>query len=391
MSRPKLDKNTAKLKEQLEEVNKEFYKSDDIFGMTLLTNPGYISSARSIMFTSHLKQFLNLNNPEFPRVYTGYEHMVGRNSTGIKIAKNDFKIVAKIKKFENHIYSLVTYDEEKDLYHIFDKKIVENLTEKFGYAYNNEDLDKLKVGDIVKKGDTLYKTLSYDENNNYGFGINGTFMYLLDNDTIEDAVKCSESFANRLLSKEVESVMVSINDNDILCNIYGDNDEYKCFPDIGEHTKDKIVCCKRRIYNDQILYDLKKTNLRKINYGDGGDEPKFSDGTVVDIKVYSNKEIDELPDTPFYEQIKKYLSNELRYYKEVYDITKELIESGSNCSRDIHYYYKKAKEILDENYKWREEDNSVFSNIKIEFLIERDIPIRVGSKMSGRYGELIAA
>lgn len=386
MSTPKLNKNTAKLKEQLEEANEKYKGSDDIFGMTLLTNPGYISSARSIMFTSHLKQFLNLNKPEFPRVYTGYEHMVGRNSTGIKIAKSDFKIVAKIKKFDNHLYTLVTYDEANDTYNIFDKKIVEDLTEKFGYAYNNENLDKLEVGDVVKKGDTLYKTLSYDENNNYGFGVNGTFMYLLDNDTIEDAVKCSESFAKRLLSKEVESVMVSINDNDILCNIYGDNDNYKCFPDIGEHTKNKIVCCKRRIYNDQVLYDLKKPNLRKINYGDGGDEPKFCDGKVVDIKIYCNKEIDELPNTAFYEQIKKYLSNEIRYYKEIFEVTKELIESGSKCSRDVHYYYKKSKEILDENYKWREEDSSVFSNIKIEFLIERDVPIRVGSKMSGRYG-----
>lgn len=386
MSTPKLNKGTAKLKQQLEEANEKYYGSDEIFGMTLLTNPGYISASRSVMFTSHLKQFLNLNNPEFPRVWTGYENMVGRNSTGIKKAKSDFKVVNKIQKFDNHLYTLVTYDEANDTYHIFDKKIVEDLTEKFGYAYNNENLDKLQVGDVVKKGQTLYKTLSYDENDNYRYGINTTFMYLLDNDTIEDAVKCSESFAKNLLSKEVETVMVSINDNDILCNIYGDNDEYKCFPDIGEHTKNEIVCCKRRIYNDQLLYDLKKANLRKINYSDGGDEPKFCHGRVVDIKIYCNKEIDELPNTAFYDQIKKYLKNEIRYYTEIYEVTKELIESGSNCSRDVHYFYKKAKEILDDNYKWREEDSSVFSNIKIEFLIERDVPIRVGSKMSGRYG-----
>ena len=385
MSSPKLNKNTAKLKEELEAANEMYKNSDDIFGMTLLTNPGYISSARSIMFTSHLKQFVNLNNPSFPRVYTGYETMVGRHSTGLKRSKTNSVVTHKIRRFENdHLYSLITYDEENDRYDIIHKKIVENLTEKFGYSYNNENLDSLEVGSEISKGDILYKTTSYDGDNNYGFGVNATFMYLLDNDTIEDAVKCSESFANRLMSKEVVSINVSLNDNDILCNIYGDNDNYKCFPDIGEYIKDEIVCCKRRIFNDQILYDLKKSNLRKIDYSN--DELKFCGGRIVDINVYCNKNIDELPNTPFYHQIKYYLSNELRYYKELLDICGEIRQSGSKYSREIDYMYKKAKEILDDNYKWREEDNSVFSNIVLEFLIERDVSLLRGSKISGRYG-----
>ena len=72
----KLNQNTAKLKQRLEEMDEQFYGKDDIFGMTLLTNPGYISSARNIMFTNHLKQLLNLLNPDFPRVFTNYENIV---------------------------------------------------------------------------------------------------------------------------------------------------------------------------------------------------------------------------------------------------------------------------------------------------------------------------
>lgn len=45
--------STLNLKEALEEKEKEFHGKDDLFGMTLLTNAGYISSSRSIMFTSH--------------------------------------------------------------------------------------------------------------------------------------------------------------------------------------------------------------------------------------------------------------------------------------------------------------------------------------------------
>ena len=77
------------------------------------------------------------------------------------------------------------------------------------------NLDKLEVGDKINKGEVIYKSTSYDEDNNYCYGKNVTFMYLMDNDTIEDAIKVSKSLADSLLNTEVETVSVSLNDNDI--------------------------------------------------------------------------------------------------------------------------------------------------------------------------------
>ena len=187
-----------------------------------------------------------------------------------------------------------------------------------------------------------------------------------------------------MVSKEIEMVKVSLNDNDILCNIYGDNDNYKCFPDIGESVKNKIVCAKRRIHNNQVLFDLKKSNLRKINFMN--DILFYNDGRLVDIIIYSNKSMDELEDSVFNNQIKKYLRMQNEFYQKVYDRCREIIKSGCEYSNDISYYYKKAKDILDENVKWKEENNSVFSNMVIEFLIERDSPLTIGQKITGRQG-----
>ena len=382
----KLNQNTAKLKQRLEEMDEQFYGKDDIFGMTLLTNPGYISSARNIMFTNHLKQLLNLLNPDFPRVFTNYENIVGENSTGIQRARHNWVIEDKIYKFEenNHLYMLFVYDPDEDFYDVIQKKNVENLTEKFGFSYNNEFMDKLEVGDRVDKGEVMYKSTSYDEDNNYCYGKNATFMYLMDNDTIEDAVKVRKSFADELLNTEVETVQISLNDNDILCNIYGDDDNYKAFPDIMEKVVDKTVCAKRRIFNNQLLYDFKKSNLKKIDYSN--DVLYFCDGVVNDITIYCNKNIDEIPDNPLYSQIKRYYKNELRYYEELYEKSKEILESGSKYSRDVDYVYKKSKEILDEQYKWKESDGSVFSNMVLQFEIARPVKLSVGSKVTGRYG-----
>ena len=69
-----------------------------------------------------------------------------------------------------------------------------------------------------------------------------------------------------MVSRKVDTVKVSINDNDFLLDIYG-NDEtgYKGFPDIGEEVSKQIICTKRRIQNTQILYDMKKSNMKKIS------------------------------------------------------------------------------------------------------------------------------
>ena len=83
------------------------------------------------------------------------------------------------------------------------------LTEKFGFAYKNKVIDTKDVGDIIEKDEVLYSTTSYDDDLNYMYGTNVKVMYSIDNQTIEDAIKVSESFAKRMVSKEVETVRVS--------------------------------------------------------------------------------------------------------------------------------------------------------------------------------------
>ena len=376
------------LKETLLEKEQMFHGKDDIFGMTLLTNPGYISASRNIMFTSHLRQFVNLNHPDFPRVFTNYENIVGKYSTGFYKAKNKLIIVDKIPKFDeidsNHLYLMFLYDEKNDNYSVIQKKVVEDLTEKFGFRYKTDVMDSKQIGDIVSKDETLYSSTSYDEDGNYGYGRNVKSLYLLENNTIEDAIVCSKSLSRDMSSTEVETVKVSLNDNDILCNLYGTNDEYKGFPDINEKVKDKIICAKRRIHNNQLLFDLKKSNLRKINFM--SDVLYFINGKVVDITIYLNKPIEEVVDNSFNRQLLKYLKMQREFYTKVYECCDRIIKSGSNYSSEINFYYKKARNILDENYMYKEEDNSVFSNMVIEFLVERKVELSVGQKITGRYG-----
>ena len=382
--------DNAFLKDKLTELDDKFKGDDSVFGMTLLTRTGYISGNRSIMTTGHLKQAMTPLYPEVPKVFTEYENMVGKYSTGIKKASREWRVVDKVYKFEenNHLYTLIVKDEQTGYYDVIEKKLVENLTEKFGFRYNTEDLDKLQVGDLIPKDSVLYKSTSYDEYNNYRFGVNATFCYTSDVKTTEDAILVSKTFADKFRCVEVESITVSVNDNDVLINLYGDENNYKCFPDIGETIKDKIICATRRINNDQIFYDFKETNLRKINFSeDVLCTEQGSGGKIIDIKVYSNKTLEEMEMNEYHAQVTKYYKNEIRYFKEIVQTTQDVVNENKDHSRNYNYIYKKSKDALNENVKWCEQQGKKpFSNMIIEFIVEREVPLKEGSKITGLFG-----
>lgn len=380
------NKDIFDIGDYLENKEKEIKSMDHLLGPELFTLPQYISSSRAIMFTNHLKQMVSLNHPEFPRVFTNYENIFGDLSSSLYKAKSDCVVEKIVPKFEwdpKHLYVVFLYDAKANHYTCVIKKIAEELTEKFGYGFNNTDLDKLEEGEEIKAGATLWKSNSYDEYNNYCYGVNALTGYLIDNRTIEDAAYCSESFAKRMEAKEVETIKITINDNDLLLNLYGDQEHHKGFPDIGSKVKNKILCSKRRIDNYQLLYDMKRSNLTNSN--PLNDKQFYSKGVVMDVDIYCNQDIDDIPDIPANEQIIQYLKNQKRYWTEIKEVCQKIADSGATYDDDIGYLLGRAKNYLNPNYKWKDND-SVFSNIIMEISVQRDVPLNVGYKVTGRYG-----
>lgn len=384
----KMATDVLETEDLIKRKERELKGLDDHLGVTLMGFPQYTSAVRLSMFTSHLKQYTVLNEGEPPQIFGGYENIFGQNSSSLVKADNDYEVIAKIDKFEenpNYMYVLVLYNEEQDYYHIVFKKISENLTEKFGYKYRNEDLDKLKVGDKIKKGDVLYKSSSFDEDNNYCYGRNANVAYILDPGNVEDAYSIRRGFANEMQSRMNENVRIQLNDNEFLLNLYGAGRDYRGLPRIGEEVKANIIAAKRKIINNQILYDMKKSNQMKII--PNNDTSYYAKGTLTDIEVYCNKSISELEDVDFNAQIIAILRNQERFYGELFEITEKIIKSGSKYSDDIGFIYSRSKQILDPQYMWKDVNESVFSNIVIYAQVDRDVKLFPGSKITGRYGD----
>ena len=338
---------------------------------------------RSTMFTSHLKQFLNLLTPEVPFVFTNNENMVGKYSGGHKEAKHDLLVYRKIAKFDEiidtpRVYKLFVYDKETKTYDIIERKVCEDLTENFGYDYINNVIDSFSEGDTITKDTVMYRSTSYDEDMNYGFGKNITVAYTLEPFTSEDAAIASRSLTESMASIETETMRIGLNNNDFLLNIYGDKNEYKVLPDIGEKVSNKIAVTRRQ-FNNQLLFDFKDSSLREIHEGDSIYYID-KDVEIIDITIYNNNE--QLSDTPFYHQILTYYEAQKKYYQEILDTCEEIMDSGEKYSREIDYEYKRAKEMLDDTKKWRDGD-SEFSNMEIELKIRRRVPLAKGSKITG--------
>ena len=275
--------------DQVVQEEKRIYEPEEMLGKGLYqpfsnTNSG----SRKIMHGIHLEHTLPLLHPEPALVRTGYEDKFGVKSSSFITANSDYKVLMKIPKFADkpeHHYFLIVQDLINNKFDVIERISYRYVTESYGYLYNNSNLDKLKIGDNIEKGSVVRKSLAFDDNNNRQDGVNLMTAYMSCDNTMEDGIIISESAAKKLTAPLIKPVQIIINDNDILLNLYGDLENYKTFPDIGEEIKDGILCATRREDKEQALFMQSYNKLKDIIISD---DKYVLNGEVVDINVYCN-------------------------------------------------------------------------------------------------------
>lgn len=351
-----------------------------LLGELLLTpHANKVNTNRGVLWCSHLPQIPVLrNNPEPPLMFTSFENQVGKYSSGYHLSKEPFKVIRKFFRNDYNYYTLIRYKYSR-MYDIISREEVKWLTEKYGYQWENF-LDDMNAGDKVDEQMLLNANTSYDDNMNFCFGKNLLAVYYADEDlTHEDAIVISDSVTG-LTHTSVIPVTITINTNNLLLNMYGNKKKYKCFPDIGEYVKNNQLLTRRIINYDKIL-----TDLRDLKTYREGDEVIYVDGKVVDIKVFCNANPEKFENIPYYEQILKYIKKERRYTESAIEFLYPIVTKEKDlCSDELILYYNELKMSVDNN-KYTIKDN-MFDNIVIQFLIEKENKLKIGDKLTGRYG-----
>ena len=343
------------------------------------------SGSRKILYSTQKEHALPLLNPEVPIIQTGFENRFGDYSSSIIKMDDDYEVLAKISKFSrnpNHHYILILRNMRTNQLHVITRISYNHLTESYGYLYNNKVMDQIDIDYIVSKGEIVRSSQAYDDYMNRCDGVNLTTAYICRDKTMEDGIQISESAALKLASPLISKIQIPINDNDIILNLYGNDDEYLGLPYVGEKVKDGIICAIRRENTDDSLYTQSREMLKKILMSD----TKYlasGDVEIIDLDIYSNNP-DTLRDRHSNSQLNYYYEDKQRYIYEIIHTVDALKSKGyTDLSYDLEELYINCKrEFAGTEFI---KDKTYSGTILEIIILERNIP-QVGDKISNRYG-----
>ena len=370
------------------------------------------TSSRLSMFGNHFSQALVLNNGEEKRIQTGVESVISRHTHSI-VVPADCTVVKIIPRYRSGLGlgGVKRNDEYLLIYEEVDTLKLGCLTVKtFGshhtyFGYNlktTEHFDTLTTGSFLEKGTPLAVPISVRDNDGYSFGINLNTAYMAIPEVAEDGFVISESAVKRLGISVFEKRQISVGEKDIPLNLYGDEQVYRSFPEIGEKIHESgVVMATRDYVPSQFPTTLHPALLREI-------EPTFDkltysrgpDGVVVDVKVHHNMGRCGRLFEDMAAQLERYSKANQVYYQEILtavenhmrvrtkypleeaglyteDFNRVLIEAMSNTSSKS---WSLRKTVI------KTSGGDVMDEFRVDLVIKHDLTPDIGWKLTDMHG-----
>lgn len=386
-----------------------------LMGLSVLLNPfaDHTSSQRLMMWSSHLQQIQVLHGCEFPRIYTGFESMVGEYEYTTTEREDDVQVRQRIPRFRpspgpngidagnipSHI--IVYHSNETGRVGYFELSKFTMRADGYGYAnkWNEQGVALLNEGTHLPKNLWL-STSPAHKGNMYMMGTNLRTAYMSLPQVTEDAFIISESAAKKLTSDAYTTVSFRIAPNQIPVDCYGtDEGEYKIFPELGQYVRDDgILCALRTPSENSFVYDVNRESLRK---------PQFLHDTiiyappgaqVVDIDVVINRSCKVKTPPEVFEQVYRYREALNIYHLRIWNEYLKARDENREIEPAFNTLVTRALESLSIDGERiprmpgrRSKVTATFRKEAIEFMyititLRYENRISAGFKTSGRYG-----
>lgn len=320
-----------------------------------------ISAPRSVMFFNHFSQRPTLVTPQSRLVKSGTEYELAKYLNDVKIPK-DCIVRAIIPYIPNYKYGITPYytiiiEYEKE-YNGYTKIILDTIEipytqsshVKFGFPLiPTEELENIHINKVYKEKTILATSPAYCRDTSYGFGVNANVAFMSHPDTAEDGFVVSQSFIEKSQLYVVEKRTINIDSSIIGLNIYGDDNNYKLFPNIGEYVHENGIVFAYRKRNDYFtLSDLKDKSLKNI-------DPIFDTAIyvtpgsmVVNVEVIASpsRKIDGFEKVN--EQLETYSQEYINYHKSIITQTENIFKQKSSLynSNDVVEYSPRLHALL---------------------------------------------
>jgi hypothetical protein len=372
------------------------------------------SSVRQYMFNSHISQAIVIEGSTPKRIQSGIEQEFGKYTFNVKMPANG-RIIAIIERFRTRSIttsfklnpSIVIIYENLDNMEIdyIEVPTYKSYHYMFGFSLKikEEVHDKLRVGNTLYKDEVISDSISIDQNGNYNFGTELNIAYMSHPAVAEDGFLISSDALHKLKYKKFEKRVVEFGEKNFPLNLYGNENEYKPFPDLGDPVRDDAILFASRPYSEGLSAATMSTkDTLKVDYTfDNLTYATSNKSRLVDIRIFHNVNSRyQIPDNMRY-QLDKYWGATINFYNEILEVERKLrVKAKLKYSHDkipmSRRFHRLVVEALNmtENGESKADKiiNKVLKNKPIDtYLIEftlstEEIP-DIGSKMSGIAGD----
>lgn len=301
----------------------------EYIGVTGLLTPGITvcSGPRLEIFAKNIYQpRVPDTGGDVPDMFTGFESIIGDYCFNSSTRKNTIKIIKIIDKYSynisnikpgnNPLRTVIFRDMVTGEIDYFDIRRYSSYANDYGYE--NIMRHNVREGDVIEPDVEIYSS-PIKKGDAYCMGVNANVIFGTFLETTEDCFAISESLADKMTPLSIEERSISINMRKYPLNLYGNEDDFKIIPDIGDHVnQDGVLCAFRPIKRFSAMSDLQLDKLRKINHMFDHKIYAHPGAKVVDISVYMDvKNI--LPDN-INNQLRVYYDATLNYWRQIVEI-----------------------------------------------------------------------
>lgn len=361
------------------------------------------STPRQAMMVKQIGQMLVLDNPDVRRLSSGIDRELGRYTFNVDFPNNSV-VLKVIPKYPNSLkmqgiksnpMTVVVFENADSSNLVVDIKEIASyhcIHQYFGFDYkpSNRYNEYIRENANIPAGTVVADTPSIDEQGNYKFGVNANVAFTSRPGGIEDSVSISEEFIEKLQTTLYDSRTIEFGTDKIPLNTYGDENNFKIFPEVGDVIRpDGIIAALRDYDNDlapcYLTVDSMKnpTIFDDLIYAIPGAE-------IIDVTIYKSKQSRTTMFTGMEDQLDKYLDAQNRYYKSIVDEYKRLMKESRGqvkISNEFHRLVKEAYAMTEEKIKVTYTDkNTTLDKWSVKITYKYKMKADIGFKITDLSG-----
>jgi hypothetical protein len=360
------------------------------------------SSGRTQMMSSHLGQMLVINGATERKIQTGSEREYGKYTFNVKMPV-DGEIIEIIQRYPMSIgqNNIVDNPQTILIYEDVETKQIGMISltnyctnhQYFGFEYKTkEGYAKIAIGAFIAKDTVFLDSPNITDDGGYKYGIELNMALMSHPATSEDGILICEDVLPKLKFKTYENRVVEWGNKKFALNLYGDETNYKPFPDIGDYIREDGILMALRSYDPEILaaveQSIKDTMQVDLNF-DTTIYANGPGGKVIDIKIHHDIAKANYADVHMDKQAQKYDTARRHFYTRIVDMWKKfnkLRGEQLQITPELHRLVVEAISVTNEGGSQRINKlyrKNPLDDYRVEFTIEYEITPDIGFKLTG--------